>query len=181
MSTVMDKPPTVQQRNIEATNELCRVLNLEGESSANLKYLALALMQVATHESVQNSQFAERVRSAYLDLVPPPKVKRASSKPHSGSTGLKPWQIKLTPIGTTDESLLDPYGPPNPFALQQIYGDEQLPLALERYSPAQLKAALPLVQGRYPGTKPKKLTKVGIIDYFVSCLVGTERLRTVTP
>lgn len=181
MSTVMDKPPTVQQRSIEATNELCRVLSLEGESSANLKYLALALMQVATDEITKNSEFGERVRTAHLELIPQPKVKKTSSKSGSGNSGSKSWQIKLTPIGTADESLLDPYGPPNPLALQQIYGDEQLPLALQRYEPAALKEALPIVQNRYPGTKPKKLTKAGIIDYIVSCLVQTEQLGTVTP
>jgi hypothetical protein len=176
MSIVMDNPPTLQQRSIEATNDLCRVLNLEGESSANLKYLALALMHVATEEIAKNGQFGDRVRSAYLELIPQPKVKKTSS----GSAGVKPWQIKLTPIGTADESLLDPYGPPNPFALQQIYGEEQLPLALERYTPAQLKEALPLVQSRYPGTKPKKMTKAAIIDYIASCLIANEQLSTAT-
>jgi hypothetical protein len=90
MSTVMDKPPTLQQRGIEATNELCRVLGLENESSANLKYLALALMQVATHEITYNSEFGDRVRSAYLELIPQPKAKKTGTKSSPGNARLKP-------------------------------------------------------------------------------------------
>jgi hypothetical protein len=71
-----------------------------------------------------------------------------------------------------DESLIDPYGPPNPFGLQQLYGDEQLALALDRYAPARLRGAVPIVQERFPGTKPKSMSKAAIIEYIVKTLTA---------
>jgi hypothetical protein len=67
-----------------------------------------------------------------------------------------------------------PYGPPNPFVLQQVYGDDQLALALERHPPAKLKEAVVIVQERYPGTKPKKPTKASIIAYIVETITRTQ-------
>ncbi len=174
MSSQSEPGTTLQERSSQATSVLCQALELGELSSANQKYLALALMQVATEEVSRNGSFAERVRSLYLSLVP---QKTTGTKPTASAS----WQIKLTPVGTVDQSLLDPYGPPNPFALQQLYGDAQLPLALERYSPARLKEAAEIVQQRFPGTKPKKNSKASIIEYIVSTITagstadGSER------
>lgn len=174
MSSAIETSATVQQRSVQATRELCEGLGLGTLSPANLKYLSLALTQAATEEVSRNSHFAERVRSLYLSLLPQRTKRVAPSVGSARPGGSKAWNVKLKPVGTMDETLLDPYGPPNPFALQQLYGDEQLPLALGRYTPAKLKEAVALVQQRYPGSKPKKMTKAGIIDYIVEQLTGSR-------
>lgn len=174
MSSAVETTTTIQQRSAQATHDLCEALDLGALSPANLKYLALALTQVAVVEVSRSGDFAERIRTAYQSLLPE-KPKRGTSSVQGGRPGgNKAWKVKLMPIGTVDESLLDPYGPPNPFALQQLYGDEQLALALERYTPAKLKESVAIVQQRYPGTKPKKLTKAEIINYIVRTIAASK-------
>jgi hypothetical protein len=155
---------SLQERSAQATHALCEALGLGVISPSELKYLALALTQVATDEVATNPALAARLRELYLSLVPKKTV--ASRR----STSSKSWEVKLTPIGDMDESLIDPYGPPNPFGLQQLYGDGQLRLALERYTPARLRGAVAIVQERYPGTKPKSMSKAAIIEYIVRML-----------
>lgn len=166
MSSTGETQGTLQQRSTQATHELCDALGLGVVSPAELKYLALALMQVAADEAARNADFATRIRTLYLSLLP---QNAAASR---RTAGARSWEVKLTPIGDMDESLIDPYGPPNPFGLQQLYGDEQLALALERYSPARLRGAVPIVQERYPGTKPKGTSKAAIIEYIVKTLTA---------
>ncbi len=174
MSSATETATTLQQHSAQATRELCAALGLGTLSPANVKYLSLALTQAATAEASQNEDFAERVRSLYQSLVPAKATREPSSRGSSRARGSKGWDVKLTPIGTVDDALLDPYGPPNPFALQQLYGDEQLPLALGRYTPAKLKDAVAVVQQRYPGSKPKKMTKASIIEYIVNTIAGSK-------
>jgi hypothetical protein len=164
---------SVQERTAEASRVLCAALGLVGLSATNMKYLMLALAEVADEEIHRNADFAARLRSRYEALVParPSRAGRSSgaSRP-SRSSG--PPKTRLTPVGTVDEGLLDPYAPPNPFLLQQLYGNEQLAAALGRHSLAALKQAVDVVQEQFPGTKPKKLTKPGIIDYIVEHVAG---------
>lgn len=166
MSNAGETQGTLQERSIQATHELCEALGLGVVSPSDLKYLALALMQVATAEAAQSADFATRIRKLYLSLLP---QKTSASSRTAGKRSVK---VQLTPIGDMDESLIDPYGPPNPFGLQQLYGDDQLALALERYAPARLRGAVAIVQERYPGTKPKSMSKAAIIEYIVTTLTA---------
>jgi hypothetical protein len=166
MSNVHEAQGTLQQRSSQATLELCEALELGVVGPSELKYLALALTQIAIEEVAKSADLAERLRMRYQSLLP-----------HKGATtrrasGVRSWEVKLTPIGHMDESLIDPYGPPDPFGLQQLYGNQQLALALERYSPARLRGAVAFVQERYPGTKPKTMSKAAIIEYIVKMLTS---------
>ena len=166
MSNAGETQGTLQQRSAQATHEFCEALGLGVVSPSDLKYLALALMQVATAEAAQSADFATRIRTLYLSLLP--QKTTASTR----ATEKQSARAKLIPIGHMDESLIDPYGPPNPFGLQQLYGDEQLALALERYAPARLREAVSIVQERYPGTKPKSMSKAAVIEYIVTTLTA---------
>lgn len=157
---------TIQQMSAAATRELCDAIGLGAIKPTDMKYLTLALAEVAAEEARRNPGFATRVCGRYHSLLPvkaPPKPKPIDRT-----------RVTLVPIGTVDESLLDPYAPPNPWALQQLYGDRQLAQALNRYSLAKLKEAVALVQERFPGTKPQRLTKPGITDYIIGQLVATH-------
>lgn len=161
------------ERSARATRDLCAVLGLGVLTPTNLKYLAVALMEVATEEAKRSDEFTEQVRSAYEAILPvKPQRRTRTSDGSAPGTATKSWKVKLTPIGTVDEALLDPYAPPNPFALQQLYGNEQLPLALGRYSLTKLKEAVVVVQQRYPDTKPRRITKAGIVEYIMDTLTS---------
>src|SRR5579884_1253796 len=162
---------TIQERTTRASRDLCAALDLVGVTPATMKVLTLALAEVAAKEIMRNPAFGQQIRSRYEELQPrKPTSKRASGKrpPSPGEQ----WKVKLTAVGQVDESLLDPYAPPNPFALRQLYGNDQLAVALGRYSLTALKQAVPAVEAANPGTKPKKVTKQGIIDYIVEHVAG---------
>jgi hypothetical protein len=154
---------TFQERSSQATHALCEALGLVVNPS-ELKYLTVALAQAATEEVAANGTLAARIRELYLSLLP---QKTVASKRTSGP---KSWEVKLTPVGDMDESLIDPYGPPDPFGLQQLYGNDQLQLALERYTPARLRGAVAIVQERFPGTRPKSTSQAAVIEYIVRML-----------
>ena len=175
MSTAIDATPvSISEQTATATRELCQMLGLVGIKPTEMKYLTLALAQAATDEAERNTAFAEQVRALYRQFIPTRPPKRA---PHAHTeSGRRQGQRRndeLVPIGTVNEALLDPYAPPNPWALQQLFGSEQLATVLNRYSPAKLKEALPLVQQRFPGTRPRAMTKSGIVSYIVEKVVGS--------
>lgn len=171
MSTAIDSAGvTTQERSASATRELCRTLGLGALKPAELKFLTIALAEVATSEAQRNMQFAHAISHLYQELLPTKPAKATRGK---GAAKRKEEAV-LIPVGTVDPALLDPYAPPNPWALQILYGNHQLQQALERYSLAKLKEALPLVQERYPGSKPKALTKKGIATYIFSQLTATH-------
>lgn len=175
LNTVDTATMTFQEQSTQATRDLCAKLGLDTVSPSQLKYLTLALMRIATEEAGRSSDFAERVRSLYLALLPARSNRRdADADRVSSRRGNGPNRIKLIPVGSVDEALLDPYAPPNPFVLQQLYGNEQLSLALERYTLTKLKEAVAVVQERFPGTKPKRMTKPGIVEYIVSAVTGVS-------
>jgi hypothetical protein len=175
MSSAVDTTTmTIPQQTVQATHNLCSALGLGVLNASQLRYLTLALTQVAAQEAGQSPTFADQVRARYLELAPMKPSRqtsgagRTSSRRSAGAN-----RVKLVPVGTVDEALLDPYAPPNPFALQQLYGNEQLALALDRYTATKLKEAVTVVKDRFPGTKPKRQTKPGIIEYIVGMLTGS--------
>ena len=167
---------TIQQQSVAATQELCEALGLGVLKPAELKYLTVALARGATEEAQRNDEFKQHIQSLYQSLLPvkPTKAKAPKKEPSSGARSSGSKKVKLTPIGSVDESELNPYAPPNPWALRRLYGDKQLSAALGRYSADKLKETLPAMQQRYPGTQPKKMTKPGIIAYIVEMLTSAD-------
>lgn len=168
MSTTIDSAAvTIQERSASATRELCRALGLGAMKAADLKYLTIALAETAASEAQQNLDFAQAISRRYQSLRPekPPKTSGDNKRKSKN-------EPVLEPVGTVDPALLDPYAPPNPWALQILYGDHQLQQALERYSLAKLKEALALVQERYPGGKPTSMSKKGISTYIANLLTA---------
>ncbi|HLZ21061.1 MAG TPA: hypothetical protein VKQ30_02920, partial [Ktedonobacterales bacterium] len=115
-----------------------------------------------------------RIRTLYTEVA---SIKRPA-KNRGASTSSKnktKHEIKLEPVGYVDEALLNPYAPPNPYALRTLYGDHQLQLALDRYSLTKLKEAVVLVQKQNPGTKPKNMgRKESVLDYIVEHVAGAS-------
>ena len=159
--TVKVKPLSAKQRGEKAILLLRQTLELPATEGDAMVFGA-ALAEIASEESMCNTRFADAVRERYRELLaqqPAPKPKGARSR-----EPLPP----LVPIRRIEGYRADPFSPPDPQFLVQLYGYSQLDRALQDYTPDMLKEAAAKVQQDHPGTKPtSKAAKQALIDYIV--------------
>jgi hypothetical protein len=63
---------------------------------------------------------------------------------------------------------INPFAPPDPHEIIDVYGYHQLGRALQDYTLDMLKQTAAKVQAEHPDTKPKsKSSKAAVIDYIV--------------
>ncbi len=155
----------------EATKKLCETLGLTSLKSTQLKFLTIALAEVAAEEASANPSFAEHIKSKFQELAPVVGKKKSRSDPDYAPKKLIASKLEnngLVAINHIDISRLNPYADPDPFLLLEVYGDEQLPRALSQYSLAMLRRISGRFEKQQPGTKPKnKNLKDSIIEYIV--------------
>ncbi|HUY77839.1 MAG TPA: hypothetical protein VMV29_13795 [Ktedonobacterales bacterium] len=171
MSMTLEAPLTatsVKERSAAATRHLCETLQLDTLAPKDLTYLALALTEVASEEAEHNSEFNRRVRELYEMIAPTKKP----AKPRSPSSWQRPTKEELMKplkaVGTVDPSRIAPYAPPDPYALLELFGPEQLPRVLFLRTLENLKRAVRIVQARHPGTKPSNMgRKDAIVEYIM--------------
>jgi hypothetical protein len=160
--TLRTRPLTLKQRNRRALQRLSERLSLEDGA-----LLVTAALEVVADEVGRNGEVARRIREAYQDLLQFSQQAKTTSHPP------KPEPVKLIPVGTVDERRIKPYGPLDPYLLFDLYGADQLRLALDGYSLVKLKEGMAAVAARNPGTKPKsKAGKAPLIDYIVEYVAG---------
>ena len=82
--------------------------------------------------------------------------------------------IRLVAINPVPEGFLsNPYEMPDPYLLQQVYGDSQLGLALSQWPVAYLRKAVETVEERNPGKRSLSHSRKSImIAFIVETLVG---------
>jgi len=163
-------PTAVKERSAAATRHLCETLHLETLAPKDLSYLALALAEVASQEAERNTEFNRRIRELFETITPPKKA--AKPQPPSSSLWKQPTKEELMAplkaVGSVDESRIAPYAPPDPYALLDLFGVEQLPRALYLRTLANLKRAVPFVQAQHPGTRPTSMAKKdAIVEYIM--------------
>lgn len=159
-SAVKQKTLSTAQRAAQAINQAIEALGLD-----DAKRLSAALTIAASEGVRKNPMFAAHVRSLYEDMAP----KRSTARP-TASNGRA--DDDLVPVKQVDY-IRNPAAPPDPYFLLELYGAHQLRLALQRYTLARLKEAIPAVQAQHPDTKPKgKATKDSVIDYIVEHVAG---------
>src|SRR5258707_12053435 len=95
-ATVDTQTMTVQERSALATRTLCQALGLGTLKPADLKFLALALTEVAAAEIADRAGFGERVSAAFEQVraTYSTKGKGTTSTGKSTGTRMKP----LVPI-----------------------------------------------------------------------------------
>jgi len=171
MSTLVETHPrTVQERCIDATNALREKLGL-----SDIKLLSAAIAEASAREISQNREFAQLVETLYQEMAISAKKPRAS-KTTKGTTRSKKTNaaiedIDLIPINKEENYHIDAFATLNPHTLVKVYGIEQLPKALSRYSIDALKDASAIIEGEFPGTKPaNRGRKDALITYIVSQL-----------
>ncbi len=70
MSTATtSKPDAIQDQSLAFAYELCEALGIAPLKLKELKYLTLALLQVAANEAHQNAAFAEHLQAALATLL----------------------------------------------------------------------------------------------------------------
>lgn len=167
MSTAVEKPLTLTQRASEAVRQAGMVLGLN-----NSKALTAAMAQAALEGIERSPAFAAQVRAFYDALTASAKpvkkstksVKQTRSRQASPTVELVPRMNVAVPRREAN-----PGAAPDAYYLNELYGIEQLPLALSRYKLAELKLAAELVQQHNPGTKPaSKSTRDALIAYIVA-------------
>ncbi len=143
----------VKTRSALATRQFCEALGVGVVGPKNLTYLTVALTEVVAHEIQHNAALRERIRRLYEELVPPAtsRTKRSNSntKVTNGEGSSK--ASKTTKVSPTDA--------PDLQLLAQHFSGDDLFAQLRKYDLPSLKKVVALVQEKYPGTKPKTLSK----------------------
>lgn len=156
MPTAVEKRLTPTQRATEAAQQAAELLGY-----SDVKTMAAALAEAAVEAVRSSSAFAEQVRTRYVALSESVKPKRPSTP------RIRP-DIELTPRRHVGAREANPGAAPDPYYLFELYGADQLPLALGRYKLADLKLAAQLVQQRHPGTKPtSKTSREALMAYII--------------
>lgn len=156
------RPATLRQRGVEATRAVREVLNLAPEVSD--AHITTALAEVAAEESRRNPQFAGAVRERARELAQP---STSNARP---ARGAKPQPLPpLVPIRQiSGYREIDPFKPPDPRFIVQVFGHHQLARALQDYSLSMLKETAVDTERTHPGTKPASRTrKADLIAYIV--------------
>lgn len=155
------KPLTAKQQSEKAMLLLRQTLNLPAMAGDAIIF-GTALAEVASEESTRNTRFADAVRERYCELL------AQQSAPKQRGAGSKEALPPLIPIRRIEGYRADPFSPPDPQFLIQLYGYSQLDRALQDYTASMLKETAAKVQQNHPGTKPtSKAAKQALIDYIV--------------
>jgi hypothetical protein len=125
------------------------------------KRVATALVEMAVEEAQRNDRFSERVRVLYDSLASAKAPARANNRQPRAAL------MKLVPVKEIPGRRIDISASPDPYFLHELFGDNQLPIALSEFSVSGLQEAVEIVQERNPGTKPKGKTKKAPVEYIV--------------
>jgi len=156
------RPATLRQRGVDATRVLREALNLPpGASDA---HVLTALSEIAAEEGRRNPRFAEAVRGRAGELA---AQHGSSVKPTKTTTsGALPPLVPVRQLGGFRE--IDPFKPPDPPFIVQVFGHHQLARALQDYTLDKLKQASAEIERQHPSTKPASRTrKADLIAYIV--------------
>jgi PHD/YefM family antitoxin component YafN of YafNO toxin-antitoxin module len=160
MSTAVEsKPLTLAQRSAAAAQQAAALVGAD-----DVKRMGVALAEAALEGMRRNPSFAAHVRQLYDSMAAQRSVRIKDPKRTTS-------RVELVPIRRLDVEI-NPAAPPDPYLLLDLYGPEQLPLALEPYTLPRLREAVKQVQARHPGTKPHGTSKPAIIDYLVHLAIA---------
>jgi hypothetical protein len=167
------EPTTAEtvDRSVDATRKLCDELALGVLKPKDLKLLSTALMEAASTEAAHNTAFRDCILKTYRDLKAAAAPKNTSTR--GGASKTKPPMTWLTPINPVDPKRFGPDKLLDPYLIQYAYGDENLRLILNGYTPARLKEAVAIVEERNPGTKPTNRSKKdALLEYIIGYVIG---------
>ena len=168
-SLVKRSRPTFKQQSDDVMRNLRDALHLTLDVS-DMAVLSTALAEVVTEEIRRSfdRRFADNVRLRYQELL---SLRTTSTTPRRKQKQELPPLVPLTPAGRRmyeGDFHINPFAPPNPAEIVDVYGGAQLGRALQDYTLDMLKQAAAKVQQEHPGTKPaSKARKDAVIEYIV--------------
>lgn len=151
---------TATQRTADAIKQVAQELRLD-----DAKRLGTALAEVGAEWVSRSPAFAAQVKDMYESMAPK-RSAGAGQKPSGSQAGRAAPDVVLVPLKQIDR-VLNPAAAPDPYYLLDLYGVNQLALALSRYTVPRLREAVKLVQARHPGTKPAGTTRPHLTAYLV--------------
>ncbi len=154
----------LRERGAAAIENLGATLQLP-ETALDSTILATALAEIAADECRRNSEFARAVRTRYDEIA----ALRSAGAGGSRARGSRIPVSELVPIGNIPGWQSDPFSPPNPHILIQVYGRAQLARALDEYTVEALKQTAATYEAKFPGTKPtNRGQRAPLIAYIVA-------------
>ena len=153
---------TPKERADAAVRRICQVLGVGDVTTRQLPELSAALAVIAADEVAHNVRFSGQVKAAFERVV---EETAKTAKPKRPPRATTP---KLEPLRHVDPSRFATYGPSDPYALLELYGQQQLPLALSKFLVTDLRKSAALVAQHNPGAQLKpRATKNEVIDFIV--------------
>lgn len=159
---------TLKQRSGESMRALRESLHLPEEmNDPTVLGTALAEVVAEDYRLTPNPHFALAVRQRYSELLESRvKARRTGRQPQD----LLPLVPKERPDhGYSTKIHVDPFAPPDPATIIDVYGRDQLARALQDYMLDSLKQTAAAIERANPGTKPSNRSKKqAVIDYIVT-------------
>lgn len=162
------KPLTVAQRTGQAAEQAATYLGV-----FDAKLLGAVLAESALAELRRSADFAALVSAAYEAAAPKPKPPKPPRQTGASARG-KANRIVLKPIKDAGTHQINIAAEVDPYFLYEVFGREQLPLALEGFSKKKLlDEVVPIVQRHHPDARPNaNADKQGVISFIVLHVVN---------
>src|SRR5215813_15174701 len=132
--TAQAKRQTLSERGAQATKNLREAMHLPTHAGDTV-ILGMALAEAAAEEGKRNPTFAAEVRRRYEELA-------ASRRSSTTKAQLPPLIAIRHDLGYRE---VNPFAPPDPAWLTQVYGSHQLGRALQEYTLDILKRTADVV------------------------------------
>jgi hypothetical protein len=159
---------TPKQRGEAAVRRIAQAVGLTNVTARQLPQLTAELAVAACEELTHNPVFLNHVRVVFERTM----ERDASVAPRRQPRAVAP---KITPIKYVDPSRFATYGPSDPYALFEQYGERQLPLVLKNFLMSDLKKSAALVQDHNPGAQLRpKAKKDEVIEFIVRYVTSQQ-------
>jgi hypothetical protein len=162
-----DASGTHKQRGEAAVRRVAQAVGLTNVTARQLPLLTAELAVAACEELAHNPTFLNHIRAAFERTL--------EHTAQAGNAGrqLRTAAPKIVPIKYVDPARFATYGPSDPYALFEQYGEKQLPLVLKKFLMADLTKSAALVQARNPGAQLRpKAKKDEVIGFIVRYITG---------
>jgi hypothetical protein len=160
---------TPKQRGEAAVRRIAQAVGLTNVTTRQLPQLTAELAVAACEELARNPTFLNHVRTVFQRTLEHTATSAQTEKRPRASAP------KIVPIKYVDPARFATYGPSDPYALFEQYGEQQLPLVLKKFLMTDLTKSAALVQERNPGTRlSPKAKKDEVIEFIVRYVTGQQ-------
>lgn len=170
-----EEPLSVIDRTKQATQALCAALGLNPKAD-DLKYLTLALAEVAAREAAQNPEFARTIATMFTHIAQAEKEGKRRNPKNTPKKKNPPAASKfppsvfdlVKPLKPWDYNSFNPYKPEDPYELFDVFGNDQFIMIVRQCKKVLLRQMAAVVLARHPETrKPNLNNDEAMIAYIL--------------